>query len=111
MASERKQPIPAASAQKTQRTIMLGNAHANAAHQFMNNYVRTTKYTWYNFLPRNLFEQFHRAANVYFLCLVILNWIPILNVFGKEVSCYCVFGLASSATTQTQQLLFAVLSD
>lgn len=27
---------------------------------YMNNKIRTTKYTLLNFLPRNLFEQFHR---------------------------------------------------
>lgn len=48
--------------------------------------VRTTKYTWYNFLPKNLFEQFHRLANVYFLFIVILNWIPAINAFGKEIA-------------------------
>eukprot|EP00052_Salpingoeca_macrocollata_P021823 m.187947 g.187947 ORF g.187947 m.187947 type:complete len:1126 (-) comp21635_c1_seq3:101-3478(-) len=53
---------------------------------FVGNAVCTTKYTTLNFIPRNLFEQFHRGANVYFLLLVVLNWIPQLNVFGKEVS-------------------------
>lgn len=27
---------------------------------YMNNKIRTTKYTLLNFIPRNLFEQFHR---------------------------------------------------
>lgn len=27
---------------------------------YMNNKIRTTRYTLLNFLPRNLFEQFHR---------------------------------------------------
>eukprot|EP01012_Entosiphon_sulcatum_P058936 TRINITY_DN8317_c0_g1_i1.p1 TRINITY_DN8317_c0_g1~~TRINITY_DN8317_c0_g1_i1.p1 ORF type:complete len:1504 (-),score=267.52 TRINITY_DN8317_c0_g1_i1:636-5147(-) len=48
------------------------------------NYVRTTKYTWYNFVPLNLFEQFQRLPNWFFLLIIILNWV--LNVFGKEVS-------------------------
>ncbi|XP_071693969.1 phospholipid-transporting ATPase 6-like [Rutidosis leptorrhynchoides] len=34
---------------------------------FCSNYVSTTKYTFYNFLPIALFEQFNRVANFYFL--------------------------------------------
>eukprot|EP00053_Salpingoeca_punica_P020143 m.208889 g.208889 ORF g.208889 m.208889 type:complete len:1180 (-) comp17804_c0_seq1:3407-6946(-) len=54
----------------------------SAAH----NEVCTTKYRWWNFLPKNLFEQFHRAANVYFLFVVALNWLPDINAFAKEVA-------------------------
>ncbi|XP_072941971.1 phospholipid-transporting ATPase VD [Epargyreus clarus] len=50
------------------------------------NKVRTTKYTLLSFIPKNLFEQFHRIANVYFIFIVLLNWVPALNAFGKEVA-------------------------
>uniref|UniRef100_A0A8C3KWK4 Phospholipid-transporting ATPase n=1 Tax=Calidris pygmaea TaxID=425635 RepID=A0A8C3KWK4_9CHAR len=53
---------------------------------YMNNKIRTTKYTLLNFLPRNLFEQFHRVANLYFLFLVVLNWIPLVEAFQKEIT-------------------------
>ena len=46
----------------------------------------TTKYTLLTFLPKNLFEQFHRFANLYFLFIVLLNWVPSINAFGKEIS-------------------------
>lgn len=29
-----------------------------------NNRVITSSYTWWNFLPKNLFEQFHNLANM-----------------------------------------------
>ena len=48
------------------------SSHPN--HQYLDNYVRTTKYTLLSFLPKNLFEQFHRFANLYFLFIVLLNW-------------------------------------
>ena len=48
--------------------------------------IRTTKYTILTFLPKNLFEQFHRVANMYFLFIVILNFIPAVNAFSKETS-------------------------
>ncbi|KAH6937147.1 hypothetical protein HPB50_025793 [Hyalomma asiaticum] len=53
---------------------------------FADNAVRTTKYTLLSFVPRNLFEQFHRFANLYFLGIVLLNWVPQINAFGKEVA-------------------------
>ncbi len=53
---------------------------------YLDNYVRTTKYTLLSFLPKNLFEQFHRFANLYFLFIVLLNWVPKINAFGKEIS-------------------------
>ncbi|XP_069833684.1 phospholipid-transporting ATPase VD isoform X2 [Dendropsophus ebraccatus] len=53
---------------------------------YRNNKIRTTKYTLLNFIPRNLFEQFHRAANLYFLFLVFLNWVPVVEAFQKEIT-------------------------
>ncbi|XP_046395531.1 phospholipid-transporting ATPase VD isoform X2 [Ischnura elegans] len=58
--------------------------HPNRA--FPTNRIRTTKYTLLSFLPKNLFEQFHRMANLYFLFIVLLNWFPAINAFGKEVA-------------------------
>ncbi|XP_059487582.1 phospholipid-transporting ATPase VA isoform X2 [Neocloeon triangulifer] len=55
-------------------------------HVFPGNEVRTTKYTMLSFLPKNLFEQFHRVANLYFLFIVLLNWFPAINAFGKEIA-------------------------
>uniref|UniRef100_A0A7N5KJL3 Phospholipid-transporting ATPase n=1 Tax=Ailuropoda melanoleuca TaxID=9646 RepID=A0A7N5KJL3_AILME len=53
---------------------------------YVNNRIRTTKYTLLNFVPRNLFEQFHRAANLYFLFLAVLNWVPLVEAFQKEIT-------------------------
>merc|ERR1712155_137351 len=35
---------------------------------------------------RSDIEQFHRFANLYFLFIVLLNWVPAVNAFGKEIS-------------------------
>ena len=41
-----------------------------------NNSIKTSKYNFFTFLPLNLFEQFQRIANAYFLFLLILQvWI------------------------------------
>uniref|UniRef100_A0A3B5KV88 P-type ATPase N-terminal domain-containing protein n=1 Tax=Xiphophorus couchianus TaxID=32473 RepID=A0A3B5KV88_9TELE len=40
------------------------------------NAIKTSKYNLFSFLPLNLFEQFSRLANAYFLFLLILELIP-----------------------------------
>ena len=40
---------------------------------FQGNAIKTYKYNVLTFLPLNLYEQFKRAANLYFLALLILQ--------------------------------------
>ena len=47
-------------------------AYEDLHRPWADNGITTSKYTWYNFLPLNLFEQFRKAANLYFLVMVIL---------------------------------------
>ncbi|KHN81926.1 putative phospholipid-transporting ATPase VD [Toxocara canis] len=51
---------------------------------YADNRVCTTKYSLLTFLPKNLFEQFHRAANLYFIFIVILNMT--IGAFGRYIS-------------------------
>ncbi|XP_077589124.1 phospholipid-transporting ATPase VB isoform X2 [Stigmatopora nigra] len=53
---------------------------------FKGNAIKTTKYTLLFFLPMNLFEQFHRLANLYFVGLAILNFVPVVNAFQPDVA-------------------------
>ncbi|XP_029298101.1 probable phospholipid-transporting ATPase VB [Cottoperca gobio] len=53
---------------------------------FLGNGIKTTKYTLLLFIPMNLFEQFHRLANIYFVGLAILNFVPVVNAFQPEVA-------------------------
>uniref|UniRef100_A0A8C2KZJ7 Phospholipid-transporting ATPase n=1 Tax=Cyprinus carpio TaxID=7962 RepID=A0A8C2KZJ7_CYPCA len=53
---------------------------------YSRNKVRTTKYTFLSFIPKNLFEQLHRFANLYFVFLAALNFVPIVNAFQPEIS-------------------------
>lgn len=46
---------------------------------FQSNYIKTSKYSILTFLPLNLFEQFQRLANFYFLCLLVLQLIPAIS--------------------------------
>ncbi|KAI3664865.1 hypothetical protein L6452_43474 [Arctium lappa] len=58
----------------------------NERFEFAGNSIRTAKYSVLSFLPRNLFEQFHRVAYIYFLIIAILNQLPQLAVFGRGAS-------------------------
>uniref|UniRef100_A0A0E0CZW1 Phospholipid-transporting ATPase n=1 Tax=Oryza meridionalis TaxID=40149 RepID=A0A0E0CZW1_9ORYZ len=69
------------------RVVRVGDAErTNERLEFAGNAVRTAKYSPLTFLPRNLFEQFHRLAYVYFLVIAVLNQLPQLAVFGRGAS-------------------------
>ncbi|KAK4766163.1 hypothetical protein SAY87_007805 [Trapa incisa] len=61
-------------------------ARTNERFEYARNSIRTAKYSVITFLPRNLFEQFHRVAYIYFLVIAILNQLPQLAVFGRGAS-------------------------
>uniref|UniRef100_A0A3Q4I2G1 P-type ATPase N-terminal domain-containing protein n=1 Tax=Neolamprologus brichardi TaxID=32507 RepID=A0A3Q4I2G1_NEOBR len=50
------------------------------------NKIRTTKYSFLSFLPKNVFEQLHRFANVYFIFLAALNFVPVVEAFQPEIA-------------------------
>lgn len=66
--------LPEAEAEKSKRTSLASNR------------LKTTKYTALSFLPKNLFEQFHRLANVYFVFIALLNFAPAVNAFQPELA-------------------------
>ncbi|XP_063087633.1 phospholipid-transporting ATPase IC isoform X2 [Cavia porcellus] len=50
--------------------------------KYANNAIKTYKYNVFTFLPLNLFEQFKRAANIYFVGLLILQAIPQISTLA-----------------------------
>ncbi|XP_028856986.1 probable phospholipid-transporting ATPase VA isoform X2 [Denticeps clupeoides] len=58
----------------------------NPNRHYASNKIKTTKYTLLSFLPKNLFEQFHRFANVYFVFIALLNFVPVVNAFQPELA-------------------------
>ena len=53
---------------------------------YKKNIICTTNYRWFNFVPLNLYKQFHRVANWFFVVMLTLNWVPQLNAVGKYFS-------------------------
>ncbi|KAH8922693.1 aminophospholipid-transporting P-type ATPase [Atractiella rhizophila] len=59
-----------------ERKIYINNPPLNEQQKFRNNTVSTSKYNVVTFLPKFLFEQFSKYANLFFLFTVIIQQIP-----------------------------------
>jgi magnesium-transporting ATPase (P-type) len=81
MASEKKQDA-------RNVLVKMGNRVEQAAAEapFASNSITTTKYNLVTFLPKNLFEQFQRIANAYFLVMSILSTIPAISPVSPVTS-------------------------
>lgn len=78
-------------------TAMEADHHGEPLARYARNKVRTSRYTLFTFLPKNLFEQFHRIANIYFLALVVFQF-------------FSVFGAASPQTAALPLLFILVVT-
>uniref|UniRef100_G1LS43 Phospholipid-transporting ATPase n=2 Tax=Ailuropoda melanoleuca TaxID=9646 RepID=G1LS43_AILME len=58
------------------RYLQANGRELNSKFGYPNNTIKTSRYSVLNFLPLNLFEQFQRLANAYFLILLFLQLIP-----------------------------------
>lgn len=87
---DRDQGVMAKDLTKNRRLVMPSWTEDEEVKELQQSYcrnkVRTTKYTFLSFIPKNLFEQLHRFANVYFVFLCALNFVPIVNAFQPEIS-------------------------
>ncbi|KUI59826.1 putative phospholipid-transporting ATPase DRS2 [Cytospora mali] len=61
------------------RIIHLNNPPANQANKYVDNHVSTSKYNVATFIPKFLFEQFSKYANIFFLFTSALQQIPSLS--------------------------------
>ena len=62
------------------RNIYFNEAAVNGDYHFSGNAISTTKYTWLTFLPKGLYEQFRRSANLYFLFHCCISLTPVSPV-------------------------------
>jgi phospholipid-translocating ATPase len=52
-------------------------------HSYIDNTIRTSRYTIYDFVPKQLLFQFSRVGNFYFLCVGVPQTIPGLSTTGN----------------------------
>lgn len=51
--------------------------HKKRPLKYCTNYISTTKYNFFSYFPKALFEQFNRVANIYFLIAALLSVTPL----------------------------------
>lgn len=66
--------------------VNIANITPAQGDKYLNNTVRTCKYSIITFLPLNLLVQFSKMANCYFLLLVILEFLPAVYQPGGPMS-------------------------
>lgn len=52
-------------------------------NDFVNNAISTAKYNLFSFLPKFLFEQFRKYANIFFLFIALMQQIPNVSPTGR----------------------------
>ncbi|XP_076889767.1 phospholipid-transporting ATPase 3-like [Bidens hawaiensis] len=62
------------------RTVFCNDQESNYLAKYLGNSVSTTKYNLFTFLPKGLYEQFRRVANLYFLTVSCLSFTPVSPV-------------------------------
>ncbi|WAQ97991.1 AT8A1-like protein [Mya arenaria] len=65
---------------QNERVININSAQRD---KFCNNKISTAKYSFISFLPKFLFEQFRRYANIFFLFIALLQQIPRVSPTGR----------------------------
>jgi len=66
--------------------VKFNDREFNKQFNFPSNTIITSKYTYLNFIPNNLLEQFRRVANWYYLLITILCFIPEIAPFSPVTS-------------------------
>lgn len=61
---------------KEPRHVHIMNHSQNSSFGYFGNYISTTKYNFATFLPKFLFEQFSKYANLFFLFTSIIQQVP-----------------------------------
>ncbi|CAE8646873.1 unnamed protein product [Polarella glacialis] len=103
----RVQDGPGFDVHKDVRHILLGEPcddHKEAVHatHYPLNTITTSKYTVLNFVPKNIWEQLHKAANAYFLAISVImfigNYTPLFLAFIKFYSTFAALAVMMIAS-------------
>ena len=58
------------------RVLYISDRQTNAQYKYCDNYISTTKYNAATFLPKFLFQEFSKYANLFFLCTSLIQQVP-----------------------------------
>ncbi|KAJ3429130.1 putative phospholipid-transporting atpase [Anaeramoeba flamelloides] len=83
--------------QENEVFLNINDRQANTLLKFPSNYISTTRYTYFNFIPLNLFEQYRRLYNIYFLIVAIVTYFPFSPLTPVTSTFPIVFVLSVSA--------------
>jgi len=83
-ANVRSSPASTAAASAERRRLRVHGPQQEV--RFITNHISTAKYNMLSFLPKFLFEQFRRYANIFFLCIGLLQQIPNVSPTGRFVT-------------------------
>jgi len=64
------------------RDLAVNDRPTNVPRGFQSNYIKTTKYNFFSFLPLSILFQFKRFANCYFLLVTVLCCFPSVSPFA-----------------------------
>ena len=67
---------------ENKRLLYFGNSHLNRQFRYPSNFIKTSKYSILTFLPKSIFLQFKKYANIYFLITAILQFIPAISLLS-----------------------------
>lgn len=86
------------------RIIYLNDKHANSKFRYMDNHISTTKYNIATFLPKFLFEQFSKYANLFFLFTSIIQQVPSVTPTSRytTIGTLCIVLLVSAVKEITE---------
>ena len=68
------------------RRVYICDVVQNEPSKFCSNRIKTSKYTALNFIFKNLWVQFHRLANVYFVFAGIFRVRPTVLLYNDKMS-------------------------
>ena len=72
--------------QQVQATTRKVRLNSTQIVKFKSNSISTGKYTFVTFIPKFLYEQFRKYANIFFLCIGLLQQIPGISPTGRWIT-------------------------
>lgn len=84
---DKNKETPIKEVNKDNRRIYINQFNKNKKKYFFpDNFVRTSKYTIIDFIPKSLLLQFKRYANIYFLIIAVLQSIPSISPMNPSTA-------------------------